>query len=328
MGGATSTQPGTVPRVFVVEDEAIIAMELLDRLAQFGYRACGHAANGEQALRTIVEAKPDVVLMDIHLGPGIDGIETARRLQETHDIPVVFLTAFCDVPLVEQAARVDAFGYVPKPFTDHAVRAALAMALARHGAASGLRDANAMLRREVTEGRDIREQLQTLVLTDALTGVPNQRAFRGRLDQLLAEGARGRSFALVLCDIDHFKAVNDTHGHVGGDQAIVAFSTVLRHHVRKTDFVARYGGEEFAVIYTDVSESRAAELAEQLRLAVRGISVPCGLTASFGVCAYSHAFEGTTDALIRAADVALYRAKADGRDRVVSFGQTEQPSPA
>ncbi len=145
MSVAPHTPPGTIPRVFVVEDEALIAMELLDRLGELGYHACGHAANGEHALHAIARSTPDVVLMDIHLGPGIDGIETARQLQETRDIPVVFLTAYCDAALVGRAAQVDAFGYVLKPFTDQAVRAALAMALARHHAARGLRDANTAL---------------------------------------------------------------------------------------------------------------------------------------------------------------------------------------
>ncbi len=145
MSVATRPEPGWIPRVFVVEDEALIAMELLDRLGQLGYHPCGHSASGEQALRVVARADADVVLMDIHLGPGIDGIETARRLQEARDIPVVFLTAYCDAALVERAARVDAFGYVLKPFSEEGLRAALAMALARHHAARGLRDTNAAL---------------------------------------------------------------------------------------------------------------------------------------------------------------------------------------
>lgn len=145
MSPTARLQPSTVPRVFVVEDEALIAMELLDRVGEYGYQACGHAATGEHALLAIAQARPDVVLMDIHLGAGMDGIDTARRLQEILDVPVVFLTAYCDAALVGRAARVDAFGYVLKPFRDQAVRAALAMALARHYDARTLRDANAAL---------------------------------------------------------------------------------------------------------------------------------------------------------------------------------------
>lgn len=145
MSATVATTPAPIPRVFVVEDEALIAMELLDRLGEFGYQACGHAATGEQALHAIAQAHPDIVLMDIHLGPGMDGVDTAQRLRETRDIPVVFLTAYCDAALVKRAARADAFGYVLKPFREQAVRAALAMALARHQEARLLRDANAKL---------------------------------------------------------------------------------------------------------------------------------------------------------------------------------------
>lgn len=135
-------------RVFVVEDEALIAMELLDRIEEFGYVACGHAASGEQALRNVGAATPDAVLMDIHLGPGIDGIETARQLVAAHDVPVVFLTAYCDSTLIARAADVNSFGYLLKPFSHRALKAALAIALARHDATRHLRDLNSALSAE------------------------------------------------------------------------------------------------------------------------------------------------------------------------------------
>lgn len=149
MHATTCHHIGTRPRVFVVEDEALIAMELLDRLGDLGFEPCGHAANGEAALHAIAPAKPDAVLMDIHLGPGIDGVDTAQRVRATTDVPIVFLTAYCDAALVARAAAVDAFGYVLKPFSDRAVQAALTMALARHAAARDLRTANRTLLAEV-----------------------------------------------------------------------------------------------------------------------------------------------------------------------------------
>lgn len=155
MNVVSGLQASAPARVFVVEDEALIAMELLDRLGSLGFEACGHAANGDQALRGIAQAKPDAVLMDIHLGPGLDGIDTARRLKEGHDLPIVFLTAYCDAALIQRAADVDAFGYVLKPFSGRAVRAALAMALARHRAARDLREANAALTADATRSASL-----------------------------------------------------------------------------------------------------------------------------------------------------------------------------
>lgn len=175
--------------------------------------------------------------------------------------------------------------------------------------------------RDVTELNAIRGRLAELVVTDALTGAPNRRAFESRLAELVADGERGRPFALAICDIDRFKTINDEHGHQVGDDALVAFSDVLRRRVRKTDFVARYGGDEFAILLTGVDEGRAARLVEAIRLAVRQITRPLPLTASFGVCGYSTDFRISGLELVRLADAALYRAKAEGRDRVMQFHQ-------
>lgn len=146
---ATSARNGRASRVFVVEDEALIAMELLERLEELGYQACGHAASGEHAMHAIAQVNPDAVLMDIHLGAGIDGIETTRRLQATHDVPVVFLTAYGDRALIGRATAANAFGYVLKPFNDRTIHAALSIAIARHQADRSLRRSNAALSSDV-----------------------------------------------------------------------------------------------------------------------------------------------------------------------------------
>lgn len=171
--------------------------------------------------------------------------------------------------------------------------------------------------RDITALRAAEEALAQLAVTDPLTCLPNQRAFRERLELLIAEGARGRKFALVMADVDHFKAVNDNHGHPVGDKVLHAVAQALSRRVRKTDLVARYGGEEFCVLLTDVDVERAGAIAEELRAAVAAITEPVAVTASFGVCGFGpkHSTSGT---LVAAADAALYRAKRDGRNRVVA----------
>jgi len=124
------------PRIFVVEDEAVIALDLLDRLRDLGYEPCGHAARGEEARRAIPHAQADVVLMDIHLGDGLDGIETARLLELDRPTPIIFLTAYSDPGLLARAALVGPDGYVLKPFEDRDLRVAIDLALARRRAAS------------------------------------------------------------------------------------------------------------------------------------------------------------------------------------------------
>jgi PAS domain-containing protein len=108
---------------------------------------------------------------------------------------------------------------------------------------------------DITELRAARERVAELALTDELTGLPNRRAFRSLLSRLVAEGQRGRNFALVMIDIDHFKAINDTHGHPTGDAVLVAVARRLNQRVRRTDFVGRYGGEEFCILYVDALQS-------------------------------------------------------------------------
>jgi diguanylate cyclase (GGDEF)-like protein len=155
-------------------------------------------------------------------------------------------------------------------------------------------------------------QVTALALLDELTGLANRRAFRERLAGL-GRAARGRGFALTLVDIDHFKRINDVHGHDVGDQVLVTAARTLRAHARRGDLVARIGGEEFCVLQADITEDAIA-LAEDLRIAIASIREPVAITASFGVC---HTGIAPADRLLKGADQALYRAKRAGRDRVV-----------
>ena len=116
-------------RIFVVEDEALIAMELRDHLQELGYEVCGHAARGEAALRMIPDAAPDLILLDINLGNGMSGLEVAEHLQRTSDVPIVFLTAYADAALTERAALTGSFGYLVKPYQPAALQANIEMAL-------------------------------------------------------------------------------------------------------------------------------------------------------------------------------------------------------
>lgn len=124
--------PSISTTIYIVEDEAIIAMELADQLELLGYEVLGTAAWGEKALAAMEVQLPDIVLMDINLSGEINGIETARRLRNRHNIPVVFLTAFSDASLVNQARKTSPFGYLVKPFEACDLSAALQLALSEH----------------------------------------------------------------------------------------------------------------------------------------------------------------------------------------------------
>jgi diguanylate cyclase (GGDEF)-like protein len=151
---------------------------------------------------------------------------------------------------------------------------------------------------------------------DPLTGVPNRRALDELLDQLTARHRRaGDGFAVVMVDVDRFKAINDTLGHATGDAVLRRVAATLRGQLRADETVARYGGEEFAVVLPGADTAAAAAAAERLRLALHGIDEPVTVTASFGVAAVPGDARTGTDA-IALADTALLRAKHDGRDRV------------
>lgn len=171
--------------------------------------------------------------------------------------------------------------------------------------------------RDVTELRRARDELARQATTDALTGLANKRSLDVRLAQLVAEADRGRSFAVVLVDVDNFKRVNDTHGHLVGDKVLAAVAKALRSRLRKVDFVARYGGEEMCALLVDVTPSHAMKVAEDLRSALKTMDSPVPVTASFGVCATGSLAERTANLLLKGADEALYLAKRSGRDKVV-----------
>jgi diguanylate cyclase (GGDEF)-like protein len=164
------------------------------------------------------------------------------------------------------------------------------------------------------------DRLRAQATLDPLTGCHNRRGFDEVLALELARARRyGRDLSLVFMDIDHFKHINDHFGHEVGDHALQRIGRIVRHTFRNTDSACRYGGEEFALIFPETSRDEAATLAERLRLQVEGLpptpDVPCAMTASFGVAAFPH--DGNErDDLVRAADRALYQAKAAGRNRV------------
>ncbi|MFO0580979.1 MAG: diguanylate cyclase [Anaeromyxobacter sp.] len=166
------------------------------------------------------------------------------------------------------------------------------------------------------------EKTERLATTDGLTGLQNHRTFQARLDDVLAQAERyGKRAALLLCDIDHFKSVNDTYGHPVGDVVLRGVAQVLAKEARTVDVVARYGGEEFAIIMPETDAAGAAVIAERIRerVAARTFETeqgPLKVTLSLGVAGYP----GDADrraTLLERADACLYQAKRGGRNRVV-----------
>ncbi|MBS0193219.1 MAG: GGDEF domain-containing protein [Proteobacteria bacterium] len=159
-------------------------------------------------------------------------------------------------------------------------------------------------------------RLQDLADRDGLTGIANRRRFDGFLEECLQRvPVRGRPLGLAMADVDHFKAYNDGHGHQAGDELLRRVARLLADGVRGDTLVARYGGEEFAIVAPDCDLPTMREVAERLRTQVETAAL--GVTISIGICACDPASPESADALLARADAALYRAKEEGRNRVV-----------
>ncbi|CAB3668996.1 MAG: GGDEF domain-containing protein [Achromobacter sp.] len=191
-------------------------------------------------------------------------------------------------------------------------------------ALSVLKDNAAARKRAELERDRLIVDLAVMAETDFLTGLLNRRAFESRLDQALSQwrGA-GAALAFILFDIDDFKGINDTYGHASGDEALKTVAELCRQTLRQADVVARVGGEEFAVLCHVGTADQAVEMAERMRQRIAQARVTAengtvfGLTASFGVALARGPEAGTADTLFRRADELLYRAKMDGKNRVV-----------
>jgi diguanylate cyclase (GGDEF)-like protein len=170
--------------------------------------------------------------------------------------------------------------------------------------------------------REGQGELERLSVTDALTGLYNRRHLMGTLANEVQRSRRlRRTFSVLLADVDHFKQYNDTHGHLAGDAALVKVAEILRQTTRGVDSVARYGGEEFVVMLIEAPIGTAAAVAERLRARVEAEEFGAGrLTVSVGAAEYPTHGE-TPEELIASADVAMYQAKSEGRDRVVVAGR-------
>jgi diguanylate cyclase (GGDEF)-like protein len=172
-----------------------------------------------------------------------------------------------------------------------------------------------------------RSRAEAAALRDPLTGLPNRRHASVFLDAAFAAAIRGTPLAVVIFDLDHFKAFNDNHGHLAGDEILKIFGDLMKRSTRRMDLSARFGGEEFITVLADCGMEEARGFAQRVLEGIRGTRVPWGrVTASAGVACFEEGM-GTPDVLVAAADQALYRAKGAGRDRVLTWEPTGSDEP-
>jgi two-component system, cell cycle response regulator len=324
-------------RILVVDDHEDNIELLRARLEARGYEVFG-ASDGQSALDQVEHISPDLILLDVMM-PKMDGMEVVRRLKANKDlpfIPVIMQTALDSTENKVEGLDAGADDYITKPINFAELEARVNSLLRIKKLQSDLaatnvllEAANAELSAKKEELSEANEKLRRISLTDGLTDIDNRRCLEDRLHEMWQHSLRlHEPIALIMCDIDKFKSVNDKFGHQAGDSVLKEVAKLLKEEAREIDRVGRYGGEEFLLILSGTVLDAAVTFAERLREKVEGhtFSYAGGTlrrTMSCGVAAAPHPRVKDQEALLRAADDALYVAKETGRNRVVRFDSAE-----
>jgi len=298
-------------KVLIAEDDSLLRQMLRGELAAAGHQLIT-AANGLEAWEMLQKEHVRMLLVDWMM-PGLDGPELIRRIRGAGwpgYTYIILLTAKSGRDDVVEGLNAGADDYVTKPFRRDEL-------LARMGVGSRILD----LETRLSESLAREEALATL---DSLTGLPNRRALYDRARAELNRAQREKkSIGLIMMDIDDFKPINDQFGHAAGDEALRLVAEVLQKSKRDYDFTGRWGGDEFLAILPGTSILQAGLVAERIRASIDKVRLKADgagavvLRTSLGVACASPAFHPVElDELLQQADSALYRAKAEGRNRV------------
>ncbi len=328
------------PRVLIVEDDPD-QRSLLRETVRIHYGPdvepdiVGVGTGGECLAEDL--AAFDVVLLDYHL-PDVEGIRLLEEILAAADLPVVFVTGENDSALAAEAIKRGAQDYVVK-LGDYlfAIPVVIEKSISQHRVKSENERLRVQLERMLEELKDKNaqleeslEKLQTMATTDHLTGLSNRRQFAGDLERQFSEAVRyERDLTCCMCDLDHFKQLNDTVGHQLGDEILVITARAIRQMLRLSDTAARYGGDEFVLLLPSTSCREALAVTGRLRERValeigRHVDFSFPLALSVGIASVRADFPASADMLVSMADRALYAAKAAGKDRVVLYGEIAQ----
>jgi diguanylate cyclase (GGDEF)-like protein/PAS domain S-box-containing protein len=416
-------------KILIVEDEKVIALDIQRRLERYGYSVVGMASEGPEAIAVVGERSPDIILMDIELPGPMNGIETAKKIRALYGTPVIFLTAYSEPSLIEQAKEAEPFGYILKPFKERELLTTIDIALYKNdmdkrlrrqeqlfsailhsinegivatdtdfrvsfmnpvaetlcgwkeetargqrasgivplfdletrqellssgpplvsdrpfffteaqvrsksgelvlvdGSVSKIREQSndsegfVITLRDITEMKRMSETISYQASHDILTGLSNREEFSYKLSELL-KGARASTstHALLIIDIDRFKAVNDTLGGLAGDELLRQVAAHIQANVSRRDVSARVGGDEFAIILMDCDLEDSRNVASRLQEAVRnkkfswqGGEFP--VTLSLGIVPITKE-SGDTHTVLAAADDACHISKEEGGNKL------------
>jgi two-component system cell cycle response regulator len=294
-------------RILVVDDDPLLVEALATAARSHGHEAIV-ATTPADALRHFRESRPDLVFLDVVM-PTLDGFKLARLMKADGGsfVPIILVTGLDDLESKRRGMAAGADDFLTKPVNPVELEIRLTSMLRIKELTDQLQEANA--------------RLAQLAVTDPLTGLANRRALYAHLDREIDRAKRYKHpLAVLVIDIDHFKAVNDGHGHQTGDRVLVLVAQVITQSVRASDVAGRFGGEEFIVLAPETPPQSMKVVAERIRRAVEAQTAAQkglpGVTVSIGAAGAVDG-EGTVEAIVARADAALYEAKRGGRNRVV-----------
>lgn len=295
------TNQDQAPLLLLIDDSPAIHRLMAFKLKNEGVEFLT-AFSGEEGIVLAQSQLPALILLDLNM-PGLDGFEVLRALKNdprTIEIPIIVVTGSTDSSEKVRAFENGAMDVVTKPFDVHELRARIHSAIRIHR---------------------LMKMLEQRAQIDGLTGLWNRKYFNERLaSEIDISNRKGTPLSLVICDLDHFKKINDTMGHPAGDAVLQGFAGILTKEIRSYDIACRYGGEEFAIILPDTAHAEAHTVAERIRtelLAKRWPNYPdIRVSASFGLADKPSADMTGIEGWIAAADRALYFSKQNGRNRI------------
>lgn len=309
-----TTEPN-LQRILLVDDDLVVRAKVSESLEQDGFEVI-LAKNGNDGIAAYQEHRPDLILVDAVM-PILDGFEFCEQLKNLGErlTPILMITSLDDNDSVDRAFASGATDYITKPIN---------LPVLRQRVRNLVRQSH-LIKNQLTELQQANQDLKLLANLDSLTKLSNRRGFD---DYIQKEWDRMRRIkaplSLIMCDVDFFKNYNDRYLHPNGDKCLVKVAMSMRSTVRRSgDLVARYGGEEFAIVLPNTDALGAVSVGENVRSAIKGLQITheasavCPyVTVSVGVSTIIPNSENDFQALINAADRALYQAKSQGRDRV------------
>ena len=297
--------------ILVVDDEPVARDTIAELLVEAGYKVLT-APGGRNALEILEhQTGIDLIVSDLMM-PQIDGIALTKEIRGMGlNIPIIVITGFATIELAVETMKAGAADFITRPFNNEQIKITIKKVL------------ETKRLQKLAGEREFYKQLSNC---DEMTGLANYRSCQETLENETERAKRySRLLSIMMIDIDDFKCCNDTYGHLAGDAAMMQIAGLIKKQTRTSDFVARYGGEEFMVILPETTIEEASFVAERIREAIEQhpfVSEECTPIASLSVTIGLSSLPdraSTKKDLIRTADIALYKGKASGKNKVVVF---------